>query len=217
MARTEATALRPVSDPAPGLPFASCRRIAIVGNAPEMGDHARAIDAADGILRFNNAPGFGRHAGSRVTCLALVNRGGQPREWTADPGFRNRPVIRAASTYLLPFPELPSTQQSGDDRVCWTVPLRQRLAPKPVHILPETLHAEGRHLLAGHGEGTPNPSTGFLATLAVLRDRPTTAAPVDIYGFGFTGWAGHPWNAERLWFERCQRDGRLRLHPLIAA
>ena len=33
---------------------------------------------------------------------------------------------------------------------------------------------------------------------------------IDVYGFGFAGWAGHPWEAERHWFETGQEAGRLR-------
>ncbi len=215
MASTGARTPSATSDRRPSLSVASCESLAIVGNAPEIGDHARAIDAADGIVRFNNAPGYGGRAGSRVTCLALVNRGGQPREWLAEAGFHERPVVRDALGYLLPFPELPPGEDDPHERVCWTGPLRARLAGRPISTLSAALHARARRLLAPRTDGTPNPSTGFLVTLAILDDRSEALPTIDVYGFGFSGWAGHPWEAERRCFAAWQDARRLRLHPPI--
>ena len=188
--------------------------LAIVGNAPGIGPVARAIDAARHVVRFNNASGFGGRTGSRVTHLALVNRGGQMREWLADPGFLDRPVVREAEAFILPFPMLP-VEANAPEPICWTRQALALLRPlgKPVHLLPETLHDEARRRLAPGTNGSPNPSTGFLVSLALLRDRPADAGPVNIHGFGFAGWPGHPWAAERAWFSEAAAAGRLRLHP----
>ena len=197
-----------------GLPSDS-RSLAIVGNAPEIGVAATAIDAAASVVRFNNAPGFGGRTGSRVTHLALVNRGGQMREWLSDPHFLDRPAIRCAGAFILPFPMLPA-EQNGPEQVCWTreaLTLLRSLG-KPIHILPESLHHGARRLLAARTTGRPNPSTGFLVTLALLLARPPHARPVEAYGFGFAGWPGHPWAAERAWFAEAEAAARLRLHAI---
>ncbi|MCJ2015133.1 hypothetical protein [Methylobacterium sp. J-076] len=188
--------------------------LAIVGNAPGLGEAAGAIDAAQAVVRFNNAAGFGGGSGARVTHLALVNRGGQAREWLEDPRFPERPVVRAAQAFILPFPMLPAAHNVPEP-VCWTRDLLAVLAPlgRPVHILPEALHARARGLLAPGTDGCPNPSTGFLVTLALLHARPADCRGVDAYGFGFAGWPGHPWAAERAWFAGAEAEGRLRLHP----
>ena len=195
----------------PRLPNLATASLALVGNAPEMVDHAQAIDAAECVVRFNNAPGFGTFAGSRVTHLALVNRGGQARAWAEEAGFVERPVVRKASNYVLPFPELSPAEDGVDERMCWTDSLRSKLGDRPVWILTEALHAEACRLLSPDVRGIPNPSTGFLVALAVLRKRAPAAPPVDVYGFGFAGWSGHPWVAERRWFETSDRDGHLRI------
>ena len=188
------------------------RSLAIVGNAPGV-EAAAAIDAAACVVRFNNAAGFGAAAGSRVTHLALVNRGGQMRAWLADPRFLDRPVVRAAQAFILPFPMLPA-EQNRPEQTCWTREALARLAPlgRPIHVLPETLHREGRRLLGPGTTGRPNPSTGFLVALALLLARPEGSEPVDAYGFGFAGWPGHPWAAERAWFAEAEAAGRLRLY-----
>ena len=167
-------------------------------------------------MRFNNAPGFGGRAGSRVTVLALVNRGGQARAWVEDVAFSQRPVVRQARSYLLPFPELSPAEDGAAERVCWTRPLRDRLADRPIGVLPAALHTHACRLLAPRSSSPPNPSTGFLVALAILEDRSAALPPIDVYGFGFAGWAGHPWVAERRWFEAAQDSGQLRLHPLGA-
>ena len=200
------------------LPGLAEGRLALVGNAPGSEDHAAAIDACEGVVRFNNAAGFGGRTGARVTHLALVNRGGQMREWLDDPGFLDRPAIRQARAFLLPFPALPPAAAGMGDGACWT---REALAMlrsrgRLVHVLPEALHAASRRLLASdpvrEAAGRPNPSTGFLVALALLSARAPGASPVEAFGFGFSGWPGHPWAAERRWFEQAQASGRLRLH-----
>jgi hypothetical protein len=187
--------------------------VAIVGNAPGL-DAAAAIDGAPRVVRFNNAPGFGGRAGSRVTHLALVNRGGQMREWLADPRFLDRPVVRHADAFILPFPRLPA-EHNRPEQVCWTREAVARLAPlgRPIHILPEDLHETARQRLAPGTDGRPNPSTGFLVTLAFLLGGPLGHGPIEAHGFGFDGWPGHPWAAERAWFRQAEADGQLRLHP----
>lgn len=189
-------------------------RIVVVGNAADVLADASAIDAADCVIRFNNASGFGGRTGSRVTHLALVNRGGQMREWLADPDFTDRPVIRAAQAFILPFPMLPA-ERNLPDQTCWTREILTLLQPlgKPIHILSQALHERAWNVLASRCEGRPNPSTGFLVTFAILLGRPSAAQPVDVWGFGFDGWPGHPWAAERAWFEGARADRRLRLHP----
>lgn len=201
----------------PSIPDFNAPSLALVGNAPELGDRGQAIDAAASIVRFNNAPGFGGPAGTRVTLLALVNRGGQARAWVEEDGFAARPAIRRAARFLLPFPELAPDEEGASERVCWTTPLRDRLAGRPVHTLTRALHARAHDVLAPRTSGPPNPSTGLLVALAILDARAPSLPPIDVYGFGFAGWPGHPWDAERHWFEEAQAGGRLRLHPPVAS
>lgn len=195
------------SDPARRFPG----RVAIIGNDPALG---AVSDAADHVVRFNNAPGFGGKAGGRITQLVLVNRGGQMREWLDDPGFLDRPALRAARSILLAFPELAPDVDRGAERVCWTREARARLGGLgvPVAVLPQAVHDRARASLRPWS-AAPNPSTGFLAAFHVLSERGEDEPPVDVHGFGFAGWPGHPWAAERRRFEAWQAAGRVRLHP----
>ncbi|WP_279478842.1 hypothetical protein [Aureimonas sp. SK2] len=193
------------------------RHIAIVGNAPELGACGEAIDAADWVVRFNNAAGFGAASGRRVTHLALVNHGGQMREWLEDPGFLDRPVVRAAGAFLFPFARKPPAPADEDGRD-WTEEAEARLAPlgAPISVLPASVHREAAALLHTPGRRPPAPSTGFLVSLHLLRRFGGTVT-IDVHGFGFEGWDGHDFVRERRWFEAMAAGGLLRLHPLEAS
>ncbi len=194
------------------------RRIAIVGNAPELGDCGAAIDAADWVVRFNNAAGFGTRAGRRVTHLALVNHGGQMREWLDDPGFLDRPAVRAAETFCFLFPA--SRPRPAPERGRARLDRRGGGAAPPArparHALPVAVHREAAALIHTPGGPTPPPSTGFLVSLHLLR-RYGGMVEIDVHGFGFAGWDGHDWARERRWFEAMAAGGLLRLHPLAAS
>lgn len=185
--------------------------MSIVGNAPEMTDRADEIDTCDKVVRFNNVAGFGGHAGRRVTHLSLVNRGGQPREWV-ERGFSSLAAMRAMHEVILPFPPI----LDGPQGVCWTQPMMEGLAPFGIRVrtLGAELHDAARSALRRHGaRGEPNPSTGFVVTFHLLGEGGARTRP-EIFGFGFEGWDGHPWAAERSWFEAAHEAGRLRLHPV---
>ena len=203
-----------VGMPDVGMPDLAACHLALVGNAPDAADRAAAIDAADRVVRFNNAPGFAGRMGARTDLLALVNRGGQMREWLDDPGFLDRPAVREARAFLFAFPALSPEAMGTGDGACWTRDALARLAPLgvPIRALPEALHAQARRLLAPVAGGHANPSTGFLVALAILRGRAAGAPPVEVYGYGFSGWPGHPWAAEWRWFAQQAAAGRLRLH-----
>ncbi len=131
------------------------------------------------------------------------------RTFSGSPGDPGGGGVHPAVPDARPEANLP-------EPICWTREILARLRPtgRPIHILPESLHERARGLLAAGTSGRPNPSTGFLVTLALLLDRPSDADPIQAFGFGFDGWPGHPWAAERAWFERAEAAGRLRLHPV---
>ncbi len=188
--------------------------LAIVGNAPGAGACAAAIDAADSVVRFNNALGFGGGTGhaSRISpwSTAAASRGNGWRTGASSSARWSAP--RRPSS--CPFPMLPA-EHNVPEPICWTRELLARLRPlgRPVLLLPETLHQQAHALLGPRTAGHPNPSTGFLVTLALLLGRPAGAGPAQVFGFGFDGWPGHPWAAERAWFAEAEAAGRIRVHP----
>lgn len=206
--------------PAPSEP----RSLAVIGNAPGTGRIAPAVDGADWVFRFNNARGIGGATGRRLTHLFLLNFGGQTREWLEDAGFHRRPAVARAQGFVLPIDPGPAERRHptpiADKRAGgeqdWTPELGRRLRPlaRPLWLLRDPLFWAAQAALGEMGaRPDPVPSTGFLALFLALRHRPASLRRIDVHGFGFAGWEGHSWEAERRWVERHHREGRLRLHP----
>ena len=198
--------------------------IAFVGNGPVATDVADAVDGADWVVRFNKTRGYGGPTGRRVDDLFLVNCGGQMHEWLRDDAFwRARPV--SAARYVS-LPVASPYRQSGlaiyarsgprdRDGVNFETDVRRRLRDRgaSVRTLPDAMRRDAIAALSRIGDGPDGPiwpSTGFLALY--WYDRMTDpAATLTLYGYGFTGWPGHPWARERAWVERRARSGRIRL------
>lgn len=202
------------------------RRVAIVGNAPEVGDHAAAIDSADIVVRFNNTHGLGGVTGNRTTYLFLINSGGQMREWLDDPRFCERKAVREADTIYLPIdpahidrfdPPASAAERVGAAAEDHTAEAVARLhgAGKRVVIMPAREFAASCDRIGTDLRvGMAPPSTGYLATRYFVDTLGAAGCRIEAYGFGFEGYHGHAWDRERRWFQRLVRDGRLALMPL---
>ncbi len=210
--------------PAPGRP----RSVAVVGNAPEVRRIGALVDRADWVFRFNNTHGLGGTTGRRLTHLFLMNFGNQTREWLDDPAFHRRPAIARAQHVVLPIDPgdaerlcptpLPRKRQDGEHD--WTPELSARLRrrPRPIWLLRDPLFFAARAALRAHGAaGEVIPSTGFLSLFLLRRHQEWRKVRIDVHGFGFAGWDGHAWDAERRWTESEAGRGGLVLHPVPQA
>ena len=204
----------------------AARTVALVGNGPVAPGAEARIDAADWVVRFNKARGFGGRAGSRIDDLFLVNCGGQMHEWLGDAAFwRSPPVLRAAQV-TLPIPaggagpgmaRLRREGMAALDGINFEHDARARLAHRAgvVRVLPADLQADAVAALAALGPLRGRwPSTGFLAMAWYDRVLELDARIV-LHGFSFEGYAGHPWPQERAWVE--DRPGRIALAAPVAA
>ncbi|WP_156381829.1 hypothetical protein [Rhizobium sp. Leaf341] len=188
------------------------KRTAIVGNAPEFDGRDFDIDGYDHVVRFNNTAGLGSTSGTKTSELVLVSRGGQPAEWLADPTFPQRRAVQDAARITLVFP--PSEKPEDE---CHAEDLCQRLGPlgKEIGWIDAATEDRARAALLTHGAiPTSALSSGFLYTFRTLEAEEPGSSSFDIVGFGFDGWDGHAWSAERAWFEAAHNSGRLVLHPL---
>lgn len=186
------------------------RRTAIIGNAPEFDGTSFELDAYDHVVRFNNTAGLGATAGARTDELVLVSRGGQPAEWLADPGFVARRAVQDAAQITLVFP--PSTKPADE---CHAHGLIARLAPlgKVIGWIDAETEERARTALTDQGgDARAALSSGYLYTFRLLEADP--GGVPHVFGFGFAGWDGHAWAAERAWFQAAHEAGRLVLHPL---
>ncbi len=183
---------------------------AIIGNAPEFDGRSLHLNDYDHVVRFNNTAGLGSKSGTKTSELVLVSRGGQPAEWLADPQFTQRRAVQDARRVTLVFP--PSARIEDE---CHAEELCQRLAPlgKEIRWIDEATEARARQALLSHGASpTAALSSGFLYTFMTVEAGDPRKWALDVFGFGFDGWDGHAWAAERAWFEACHRERRLKLH-----
>ena len=222
----------PDADPFPDI--GSARTVAVVGNAPEQANAARAIDAADRVFRFNDAHGFGGSTGRRVTDLVLVNRGGAMDERLDGSGsdgarLEDRAVLAAAPRVILPInpgkdalirPPLDDGEWRDVRGECRTAEAVARLrgAGKDVRILTagDFVAAAGALGVRELTRAMPAPSTGFLLVHALLA-RAGPATRVTCHGFGHEGWEGHAFDREAAWFRAMERKGRIVLVPVPAS
>lgn len=196
--------------------------VAIVGNAPATADVAARIDGCHHVVRLNKAPGFPGRTGERVDDLALINCGGQMEEWLATRSIEASPAFARARTVVLPIhpakaelivPALSAEERRAAEAQDYSQAASSRFARdgKAVTLLPPDFFADSVAAL-GHVPLTrdaPAPSTGFLlARWWTLRP----GTHVHAFDFGFAGWHGHDFAAERAWFARAASAGRLTLH-----
>ncbi|NHT77090.1 hypothetical protein G8E10_15340 [Rhizobiaceae bacterium CRRU44] len=188
------------------------KRTAIIGNAPEFDGTDLDLDGYDRVVRFNNTAGLGSTSGTKTSELVLVSRGGQPAEWLADPAFTQRKAVRDAERVTLVFP--PSEKPEDE---CHAEGLREHLGPlgKDIGSIDAATESRARASLLAHGAlSTSALSSGFLYSFRTLEAEDSRSSSFDIFGFGFDGWDGHAWSAERSWFEAAHKAGWLVLHPL---
>lgn len=199
--------------------------VAIVGNAPVVADHAAAIDRCDIVVRCNHAVGFGGATGARVSELALINCGGQIEEWLATGAIERSPAFRATSVVRLPIhpqkaglivPPLSARELAAAAAQDFTDAAGRRFFDrgKRVKRLSAAFFAASVAAL-GHAplrRDSPAPSTGYLLTRWWVGLCARLGVPCHAYNFGFAGWHGHDWAAERRWFAAQARAGRLVLH-----
>ena len=200
------------------------RRVALVGNAPEIGDWSERIDSVERVVRINDAHGLNGPTGRRTTDLFLVNSGGAMREWLNDAAFTERQAFRDAERIWLPIhprhvdlfdPPASDEARAGAAAEDWTNEARERFeaAGKPVECLAADLFARACEAIGTRMRiGMAPPSTGYLAAFSLLER--LGDGRLECFGFGFQGWNAHEWGSEQRWFERRHAEGRLALHPL---
>ncbi|OXT02100.1 hypothetical protein B7H23_04010 [Notoacmeibacter marinus] len=203
----------------------TARSIAIVGNRPDDFGEGEFIDAADRIYRFNNAFGFGGQTGHRISDLVVVNYGGAMAEWLDEATLEQSPAFAAAQRIILPIhpdkdhavvPPLTAGEWAELDGPPLTERAIRRFSHrgKRVRLLPATCFISAATAIGIEPlrRNSPAPSSGYLLVSAIL-ERTHPDQTVTIHGFGFEGWNGHDFDAERRWFARQASAGRLIYAP----
>jgi hypothetical protein len=202
------------------------RQLFIIGNAPLDKDYRDLIGADDIVVRFNDAVLDDLHTGSRVDILCITNLGEPARAFLASDWAERSAAYRAARTIVFPrAPTIHAAHYATVQQHYTAYPAsefddganafiaRGGTAGKEVVILSPELNRYAFDLLRNVAEGPfVCPSTGFLMLTYLLLEPRYQAYRKHLLGFGFEGWIGHPWAAERAIVAHYQTLGQLTLH-----
>ena len=196
------------------------RRIAIVGNGSIPEGVARAIDAADLVIRFNDCRSAGR--GGRKTDVVAVCNTGRPAlsmlgggHWKGSAPVRQARefwCVRTSKMFAAMRPALAESHPDLDD-FCddYTLGFETfaRATNRPLSVIPaESHHRLDAALAAFDPAPYVVPSSGLIVIAHVL-ETAKEGDRIGIAGFGHEGWIWHPFAVERRWVEANIATGRL--------
>ncbi len=200
--------------------------VVVVGNAPDGRPCAELVDRADHVVRFNNPFGYGGVTGTALHELFLVNCGGQMREWLDDGTLCAAPHVRNAARITFPIhpdvaglypaptdvaaPPDPDGVNHADEAAAALADLECQVRTLPLQTYLAACDAIG---ITRFGDDHPVPSSGYLALFDIVA-RAVPDARLDVVGFGFAGWDGHDWEAERAWAQALARQNRITLYDV---
>jgi hypothetical protein len=195
------------------------RKIAIVGNGT-MGDgSAKAIDAADCVIRFNDCRSYGP-GGVRTDVVALCNTGLPAKTMLGSAKWRSHPAIVAAREIWsvrdpVKFAEMrpmlalshPELDDFCDDYTGEFGAFCAAAAKTHVVICRAVHEAVDDALLAFEPPRYIVPSSGMIVLGWVLETFPDQ--DIVLAGFGHDGWEWHPFAAERKLVDHYVATGRI--------
>ncbi len=181
--------------------------IMIVGNG-EIGENGRVAAAkADFVIRFNECRSYASSS-CRTDVIAVCNTGRPGKRMAEADEWRNLPAVRdtveiwsARDPALFremreplaqTYPELDDfcdDYTDAFDRFC-------KMSGKQHVVIDRAIHAFADDAISALAPPSyVVPSTGLIAIVETLRRFPS--ADIALTGFNHTGWAGHPFSAER--------------------
>ncbi|MCM5679451.1 hypothetical protein M8A51_07900 [Schlegelella sp. S2-27] len=198
----------------------------LVGNAPPREDLRRIIDGADFVARINTCAALGAEYGRRTDRVYLCNTGGVARRFIGSEELHRTIAGSGARDVVFSYPRVPlrrllhcilrGKRGTGVDR---TQALTQvlshhglRCSPMPQEVFDEVVaFVKAQPGFDGYPRRMPlwTPSSGGVALAHLARDPVLARHSIALAGFGFQGWEGHPWFAERAYAEQLQQAGRL--------
>lgn len=200
---------------------------AIVGNGPLSADDRALIATADHIIRFNRTPNLSGDSNARTDELVLACSNNQIGKFLSRGHYRSDQAFQQAKRLVLPYHQIiirryMMRQLSLFERLkgrrsdwtdyCLEVANQQG---KIAEVLSADLYYEACNILNIQVDSKNFfPSSGFMIILRALRDNYHRPDEIHIYGFGFTGWEGHPWEREKELVSAFDRQGRLSFHPV---
>jgi len=202
------------------------RNLVVVGSAPLQIDYSALVDSADIVVRFNDCKNIGGASGYKTDILFVNNTGAPARRYIAERPFAQKSCCQSATIWFLRdsgihhrhledmrsyFPNYPASE--FDDLTDEIIKANQ-LQERQTFRASEAFNADFFKKLSSLTT-TPfiTPSTGILGLEHVMENPVFANYKIHVIGFGFEGWKGHPWSAEKKLINRYVLDGRLTIHP----
>jgi hypothetical protein len=207
------------------------KNLVLIGAAPCSIDYSPLINHADLVVRFNECKQFGGNVGTRTDILCISNMGSPARRYIAQRPMRGLEPLRTAkiwfprntdvcldhvSRMMEEDPGLRSAWRDLDFRdYSAEITEANDLGHGGIERFSKELNARVFRSLERPGD-LPffAPSTGILAVARVLGDPAFADHRVHLVGFGFAGWTGHPWRAERAFVANSVWRGRVAYYPV---
>ncbi|WP_162561126.1 hypothetical protein [Methylobacterium terrae] len=195
----------------------------VVGNAPVENNHESLVDTADCVVRFNKCENYGKNTGTKTDILVLGNLGAHSLDWSKDNKLSSFPFWREISEIWFPRDRDIYIKY----RDIYTNKIIDQAPPGPIndyknHIiagnkisaeiicLPKEVNEFSFLLLSCLCDNPFSmPSTGFLTLMYILTCERFSNYKIGLIGFGFSGWDGHPWSAEREAVAKFEASGQV--------
>lgn len=204
----------------------ACRKIVVVGSAPIHIDYSTFVDDAEVVVRFNDCKNIGGASGHKTDILFVNNTGSPAMRYIAERPFALKSCCQSAVIWFVRdsvvhhahfqkvktiFQRYPVTDL--DDLTEQIIDANQ-LQDRETHRVSRAFNEEIFDKLSLLSSSPfICPSTGFIGLMHILADSAYTNCEIHVVGFGFEGWKGHPWSAEKKLINRYVLDGRLTIHP----
>jgi len=202
------------------------KQITIVGNANLSKDYSNKVNSSDIVVRFNRPRTYGRRSGTRFDIWALVNDGSPGKHFAKRRKFIGAPYKDQPSQVWFPrvvnvnkeirriFPNsrqfLAENTEIDYSRKIYTCnALNQQIVRFSRADYVDCINLIRKY--SKYNDLIKIPSTGFLVIHYILKRKPIM--PVNLIGFSFKGWIGHPFDVERLIVERWQEKKLVKLLP----
>lgn len=189
------------------------KNLAIVGNAPTVINYSSLIDNSDIVIRFNDRKSYGGNSGLKTDILFINNTGEPARRYINQTPFKKHntePIeywfprnIQVHLTHLKKIkahhPNYANNYiESELDDLTKEIIFSNNLTKCHLMKLPKELNESLFQKLEDiQTHPFLAPSTGSLAIEWAVNNNNFSNYRIHVIGFGFSGWIGHPWAAEK--------------------
>ncbi len=202
-------------------------KIAIVGNGSVGPENLAHAERHEMIIRFNAPPEAHAAAGGKTDVLYLSNSSKQTQSILTDRTFLEGPFFTSTQTIMMPYagsivsrymkkPNILSRLKGRKPDYSKDIASVATAFGKMTDTLTDEAYMYAAGLLGIAGDDLKQffPSSGFLATLHTISQTGADDWPVNLFGFGFSGWKRHKWAEEKAVVESLQDEGKLVLNAV---